>query len=222
MAQKSPEKLLQIALKRYYERIQDYTCTFTKLERLGNRFGKEQVIDIKFRESPFSVMMYWVKNSDKAERVIFVKGENEDQAVVRPAGPLARLLVNSIRQSIDSPLARRASRRRIDQFGFANALMLSLKYYRHATDLGHKTSLSYGGMREINGRSAIKLVRRLPNLPEYPDQTLEIYLDKKWLLPTALVCRDEKGELLGRYTYTDVQINVGLSTDDFEPGSYGM
>lgn len=217
-----PLKLLRLALHNYQRQIRDYTCTFSKLERIGGKLTKEQVIEVKFREKPFSVMMYWIKNPGKAERVIYVKGANDGKAVVAPAGAIAKLFVRSIKQPIDGVLAKRASRRQIDQFGFARAMELAIEYYVKAQEEGDVGELLFAGETKIADRPAIKLVRKLPDHSDYPDQTLEAYIDTEWLLPTCLRCLDGNGALLGQYFYTDVLFNVGLTDKDFDPKTYGM
>ena len=64
-AAKDPMGFFEYCLERYDRSIRDYTCTFAKQELLGRKLSTEQVMNVSFREKPFSVRMEWVKNEDK-------------------------------------------------------------------------------------------------------------------------------------------------------------
>jgi len=59
---------------------------------------------------------------------------------------------------------------------------------------------------------------------EYPDRLLVVHIDKQWLVPTACICYADldRTELLGKYVYTDVQLNVGLTDADFDRKANGL
>ena len=220
-AGKDPIQLLESALEAYERWVRDYTCTFRKQERIGETLRAEQVMTVSMREKPFSVMMA-MKTPGKADRVIFVEGQNDGKLVARPSGKIARLFARSVKLPIDGPRAAAFSRRRIDQFGFRKALELALQYHRLARERGHATEVVFEGESTVNERPAVKIVRKLPDDATYPDQALEIYLDKELLLPLLLICRDGAGRLLGRYAYSDLRLNVGLTDRDFHPATHGM
>jgi len=71
--------------------------------------------------------MTWLKNAGKCKRTLWVEGENrgrngEEQALVEPAGALARLVVSTVKIPIHGPDAQQASRHPIDRFGFQATL----------------------------------------------------------------------------------------------------
>lgn len=224
MVRSDPLGLLQIAQERYDRTVHDYVCTFSKQELIGGRLTAKQVTHIKFREKPLSVNMLWVKNADKAQRAIYVEGKwtgpnGEKLSVVEPAGAIARVFVNDVMRAIDGPDARKAARRRIDQFGFANSLRLIVKY----CDLSAKhdaLDLKYVGDGAIDGRPTYVIERRLAYTGEqgvYPDHLLIVHLDKENLLPISSTsyADEAKTKLLGQYVLTDVKFNVGLTESDF-------
>src|SRR5262245_7534156 len=77
-----PLAALEQAWTEHTRSVRDYTCTFVKQEMLPSGMSHEQTIATKFRAEPYSVLMHWVKNPGKAERVLYVKGrwENPDQS----------------------------------------------------------------------------------------------------------------------------------------------
>ena len=120
---------------------------------------------------------------------------------------------------IDGPDAKKTARRRIDQFGFANSLRLIVKY----CDLSAKHNeldLKYVGDNTVGDRPTYVIERRLAYTGDegvYPDRLLIVHLDKENLLPLCCTsyADEAKTKLLGRYVFTDVKFNVGLTEGDF-------
>src|SRR5207247_1219755 len=130
---------LEEAADRYDRSIRDYTCVFTKQELIHGQMSEEQVMKAMLREKPFSVRLEWLKNQDKAARVLFVADrwmkDGEPMAVVEP-GAIARLFVPYVMRPVHGEDATKASRRTIDQFGLRNSLGLTLKYCLLAKEKG--------------------------------------------------------------------------------------
>jgi len=230
MARKAPLELLREAQRRYRENVIDYTCTFQKQERLDGRLTKVQETEVKFREKLQSVCMHWTKNAAKARRVIYVEGKwtkgGQPAALCEPHGSVARLIVRSIVMPINGPEAKAASRRTIDQFGFANALELIVKYSVMAKQTG-ELKLEYTGEGTVDDRPTYIFKRVLPYTGEdgkYPDRLLVYHLDKETLLPVmcASYADDEGKELLGQYMYTNVKLNARLTDADFDGKTYNL
>ncbi len=230
IARHDPLKLLHEARKRYDESIIDYTCVFRKKELLNGKLTHVQGAKVKFRDKGDSVFMHWFENPDKARRVIYVEDKwnkgGKPAALCEPEGAIARMLVSSIAMPIHGPDAKAASRRTIDQFGFEKALDLIIKYSEMAKENG-ELELSYIGQAKVGGRETYVFERLLPYTGEdgvYPDRLLVYHLDKETLMPLscASYADEKKEQLLGRYEYTDVKLNVGLSEADFEGKTYKM
>lgn len=235
LIRRDPLAALEKAQAEHGEQVRDYTCTFIKQELLASGLSNEQTIATSFRSQPYSVVMHWLKNPGKAERVIYVKGkwvdadagksEEREQAVCQP-GAIARVFLKSLKQPIHGDLAREASRRYIDEFGFWQSLNLLTKYSRIAKERGELT-LTFRGESIFDGRPTYVLERRLPYTGDdgvYPDRLATIHIDKEWHVPVSVRCyADEaKKQLLGRYEYRDVAFDVGLTDKTFEPATYGM
>ncbi len=219
-----PVGVFRTALDHYKQTVFDYSCTFEKQEMVGGQIRDEQVIQVKFREKPYSVNMLWTKNEDKARRAIYVEGRwtgdrGEKFAVVEPASIIARLFVSDVLRPIDGPDAKKAARRRIDQFGFRNSLQLILKYCDLST-ARDELDVRYVGEGMLAGRQTYIFERRLPYTDDngrYPDRLLVVHMDKEYLLPTCCISYADEGKtkLLGRYVISDVKFNVGLTDRDF-------
>lgn len=232
-----PLAALREARDRLTREQRDYACTFVKQERMASGISAEQELQIKFRPVPYSVVMHWIRNPGLARRAIYVKGRWRDESATDPdlrelavcqPGEVASLFVKSIKQPIHGTMAKRSSRRTIDQFGFERALDLLIHY----CDLAAATNelrLDYKGESYFDGRPVWVIRRHLPYSADsttYPDRTADIYIDKEYQVPVALYCYsdDERTpqNLLGKYEYRNVQFDAGFSDKDFEPATYGM
>lgn len=221
LAESNPVAFLESALKTYHSNIRDYTCTFIKQELVRGSLTSEQEISVKFREGPFSVFMQWTKNPTMVDRVLYVKGQNNNQAMVKPAGWLGWFVRTHVNRAVDSPDSTKVSRRRLDQFGFANTLRLILEVNRRAMKNGD-LNFTYKGTGELNGRKTYVFERFLPDKPIYPDQHMVVQIDQEWLVPIGTFCYDARGRLLGKYLYRDVKLNVGLAFKEFTAGKCGL
>lgn len=233
----APLQALISARDRLVRDSRDYTCTFVKQERIGSAMSAEQEIDVKFRPEPYSVVMHWLRNEGMAKRVIYVKGKWRDEAEPDPElrehavcmpGKGLNLLIKSIKQPINGTIAKRSSRRAIDEFGFVRALDLLIKYCEIARDR-NELKLEFRGESHFDGRPVWLIRRQLPYTGEdgrYPDQIAEIYIDQEFHVPIAVYCYSDSEakpeSLLGKYEYRGVRFNTNLTEADFEPATYGM
>jgi len=224
----APVEFLRELLERYESTVRDYSCTFIKKERVNGRLRAEQEMACLFKEDPFSVHMNWVRPGDSlAKQAVYVHGklkdaEGDELAYVRPVPPLD-ILAKRVTQEIHGKSAETASRRFIDQFGFANTLRMILKHCDLAARRG-ELDIRYVGEGQIDGRPTYEIHRRLPYTGEdgpYPERLLIVHIDKELLLPTGcFVYRDESRSdeaLLGSYLWTNIKLNIQLSDADFTP-----
>jgi len=221
LAQADPQAFLELALKNYHRRVRDYTCLFVKQELVQGKLTKQQHIQVKFREAPFSVFMQWVRNPGLVGRVLYVKGKYGNNALVKPAGWLRLLVPTHVKRPINSPDSAKVSRKRLDQFGFANMLKIILKVNNRAAKAGD-LRFEYKRQAKLNGRETFVFERFLPDKPQYADRHLVIHIDQQWLVPIATYCYGPRERLLGKYELRNVKINPGLSWKEFTPKANGL
>ncbi len=237
MIRRDPLSALKEARDRHLRSVKDYECVMVKQELLPSGMSEEQEIKVKFRHAPYSVYMDWIRNPGLAARVLYVKGKWTDPKAKNPAerelavaqpGKIAQLFVKSLKQPVRGSLAKDASRRYLDEFGFSTTLDLLIKYCDVARAKG-ELGLELVGDSHFDGRPVWVVRRSLPYTDEdgfYPDRTAEIYIDKEYRVPVAVYCfsdaaKDPKN-LLGKYEYRNIRFGVGLTDKDFEPKTYGM
>lgn len=221
LAQADPMKFLQLALENYDRRIRDYTCLFVKQELVQGKMTEEQHIRVKFREGPFAVFMHWEKNPTMVDRALYVKGRNDDKAMVKPAGWLRIFVPTHVNRPVNGPDSAKVSRRRLDQFGFCNSMKVIHEVNEQARKIG-ELKYEFDREAEFNGRKTFVFTRVLPNKPGYPDQKMVLHIDQEWLVPVSVHCFDAKGGLLARYEYYQVELNKGLSWKEFSADSCGL
>jgi|GEM_PF-501321 len=216
--------LLQHCLDNYHGNYTDYVCTFTKQELVEGVLAKEQETLVRFRESPFSVAMTWVTNPPRGDRVLYVEGRNNNEMQVRPTSVFLQALVpGGVSRKPDSEDARTVPHRTVDLFGFERGMKSMLKIYREAKKNGDLQE-EFGGHHDLDGRRTLVLIRTLTTKREdYPAHKTVIYIDVEHLVPVMIESYGwGAGEFLGRYAYTDIQFNVGLTDAQFTPESIGL
>jgi hypothetical protein len=204
--------LLKLAIDRYQKTVRDYTGFFHKQERIGRKLGKTQLISFAFREKPYSVFMQWKKNPHGADRLLYVEGQNNNKMIARPTGLLG--IVGSVKLDPRSKKVLSSSLQPCDRFGFHRLMAATLKIYELAQKNGD-LQMKYLGLTEVDKRKCVKLERILPKKKEYKYARLTIEIDLENLLPVSLACHDHQGKLVGRYVYTNLKFNVGLTDKQF-------
>ena len=220
LAQKDPCALLRLALERYDNNYQDYTCTFIKQERIRGRLRPEQWIQAKFMAKPFSVAMEWVKNIPIADRVIYVDGKYNGLMLIRPAGIWSALLGTQMRDPRSKQVMENTLRP-VTMFGFRRSLESILKVYELAEKRGELVK-TYEGRKEVFGQPTLVLVRTLPPRDDYPAKKTVVYLSVDHLVPLAVEGYDWDDQRVCRYVFKDVKFNVGLTEKDFTPQANDM
>jgi hypothetical protein len=217
--------------------VVDYECVMVKQELLPSGMSEEQEIRVKFRHAPYSVFMEWVRNPGLAARVLYVKGrwrdlkatdpDDRELAIAQP-GIIARLFIKSVKEPIHGRLAKKASRRFLDDFGFEKTLDRLINVSEQAKSRGDLT-LKFCGESQFDGRPVWVIRRHLPYTAEgglYPDRTAEILVDKVLRVAVAVYCYSDverqPGNLIAKYEYRSVRMGAGLTNKDFEPNTYGM
>src|SRR5438876_12011992 len=70
-------------IKAAYDQVQDYTCTFSKVELIDNEMQREQILML-FRK-PFSVKFAWL-NPKKGQHAVYQQGKNDNKLRARKGG----------------------------------------------------------------------------------------------------------------------------------------
>ena len=213
-AARDPLEFLRVALKWSDEKITDYTCLFRKQERIGGELRACESMQMKLRVDTFSVYVKWTGDQSRGQEVLYVQGRNDGNAIAHPSGILG-ILFRKVAIDPAGKTALKHSRGPITVAGMANMLRLVIPQCELAKANGD-LQLTFRGVREESGRPAYFFKRTLPNTNKYPCAILGIYIDCEYLACVRTDAYDWDGGLLSQYIYSDLNINPGLTDDDFD------
>ncbi|MCP4712875.1 MAG: DUF1571 domain-containing protein [Planctomycetes bacterium] len=219
LAQTDHIALINLALNTYQKRVRDYTATFYKQERIKGKLKKTELINVMFREKPFSLFMKWEKNAGKIDKLLYVEGQNNNQMLVHPTGLFSGL--KSVKRDPCDKEVKSTCLCTCDEFGFYRSMKNLLSEYQTAQKNGD-LKIKYLGEKKIQGHRCLILERTLPNKKQYPNARLIMEFDVECLLPVTLTCYDWKGKLIAKYSFKDLKFNVGLTSNKFHPNTHDM
>lgn len=211
--------LLKMTMKHYDETVHDYRGKFIKQEVVGGKLLKPQSIEFRFKEKPFSVFMAIKKNAGSANKVLFVEGKNDDKMVVHPTGLFA--WIKSVKREPTCEAAMKENRYPCTKFGFKRMMKKAMTEYEAAAKAGDLT-VKYLGITVVDGRRCVTGERLLPKGKGYENHRLIVQIDIETLMPVDVRSFDWEGKLLTRYSYSDLDINVGLKDADFTKKACGL
>jgi hypothetical protein len=216
LAKDAPIRFLENCLKRYDREVHGYRCTLIKQERLGGKLQRSEVIAVAFREQPFSARLDWKEGARLAQRVLYVKGENDNQLVVKPAGLAA--VVGVVKRDPEGPDARNSGRYPLTEFGIKVGMERTLGSWERARKDGafHVEYLGERKVPEVGGRRCWVLKRTGYRQPEEDGITeLTTYIDQENWLQVGSVVKGARGEVIGSYYFRDIQLNPKFPPDTF-------
>lgn len=203
-----PWELAQQAWQRRGE-LQDSTCIFLKTERLGRRVTPTQVIELKVRRGPFSVRMRWLEAPHRGREVVYQEGRFDDKLVLRLPAILGFDGIFTFRPA--APEVMQENRHPITEAGIGHITKRLYVQCRQARNRGDLRARHLGTERYL-GRPTYKIMRVLE------DGGYRYWnIDTELLLPIRVTTYDARHQLQETYSFKDLQLNVGLTDDDFDP-----
>jgi hypothetical protein len=226
LAREQPVEFVEECLRRYRRDVRKgYTLVMTKEERIDGQLQTPEEMEVAFREQPYSVSLKWTKGARRAERTVYVTGQNDDKMLVRPT-PKWRLVARLAgrldkdgvaRVDVDGDDARQSGRFTIKEFGMYQGLARLFADWKAARDRDalHVEYLGEKVVPETGSRTCYVLRRTQFLKPERDGVTEQVlYIDKDNWLQVGSVSKGENG-LVGAYFYRDITINPGFDPDPF-------
>jgi hypothetical protein len=207
---------LEACIRRYDRQVKGYTATLRKQERIDGKLERSEVIDVAFREDPFSVLMIWKEGARKAAATLYIKGQNKDQILVLPAGLLS--VAGIVMRDPNGSDAKKGGRYPLTEFGIKIGTQRTLASWQRARkdDSLHVEFLGEKRIKEAGDRVCWVLKRTQYRHPEEDSiASLTMYIDKETWLQVGTVLKGAKGQLIGEYIFRDVRINP-----EFKPGTF--
>lgn len=215
LAREDPAAFLENCIRRYRREVKGYTCILQKQERVDGKLQPTEVMDARYREKPRSIYMEWLENPGRAERVLYVEGENDGKLLARPRSSLARKFAGDVvERDINGDDGRKLLR-----FGLAQGSERTLAHWVAARKEEGKLPVKYAGearLKEANDRLCYKFVFT-PRKPRDNGVTeLTAYIDKETWLQIGTVLKGEDGKLIGEYIFRDIRLNPEFKPEQFQ------
>ncbi|MHB1425292.1 MAG: DUF1571 domain-containing protein [Gemmataceae bacterium] len=216
LAKSDPIAFLKECIRRYDREVKGYTATLRKQERLNGHLERSEVIDLAFRDKPFSVLLRWKEGERRAAATLYVKGENRDQLLVRPAGVLS--FAGIVVRDPNGSDAKKEGRYPLTEFGIKIGMQRTLASWERANKANalHVDYLGVKEIKEAGSRPCWVLRRTRYAAPEEDGITqLTIYIDRDNWLQVGNVLKGEEGKLIAAYFFRDIKINPDFPPDTF-------
>ncbi len=216
LAKTDPIAFLENCLKRYDRDVKGYQTTLIKQERLGGKLQPTEVIDVQFREDPFSVLFTWKEGLRLARRVLYVKGKYNDQLIVKPSGLAA--LIGTVERDPNGADAKNSGRYPLPEFGIKIGTQRTLAAWKAAAKEGalHVEFLGERKIKETGDRVCWVLKRTGYKRPEEDGITqFTTYIDKETWLQVGTILKGPSNELIGEYIFRDIKRNPAFKDDTF-------
>ncbi len=216
LAKNDPIVFLKECIRRYDHEVHGYTATLRKQERLKGQLQPSEKLEVAFREKPFSVLLRWKEGARRAAAVLYVKGENRDQLLVRPAGMLS--VAGIVARDPEGEDAKHAGRYPLTEFGIKIGMQRTLASWEQAKKANalHVEFLGVKTIPEAGSRPCWVLKRTHYAFPEVDGITEATFLfDKETWLQVGTLLKGEGGKLIGEYFFREITINPDLPDDTF-------
>ncbi len=206
-----PGQLISDAISAY-DRVGDYTCRFYKKELVKGKYVEQKDILLKHRK-PFSFYLKWTEGDDKGTEVIYVQGRNDNKLKAHAGGMLKWLTLNL---DPGGSIAMKNNRHTVLDAHIGKVIEICDKNYKLAKHLG-VGRFEPCEEKMIGGRPGICIKATFPEDKRFYGGTNYIYVDKEYKFPVAVEIYGWSDELLEKYEYTHLKLNVGLTDKDFDP-----
>ncbi len=205
-------------------RVESYTATFRKQERLNDRLGPEQTLAMKVRQKPFAIYFKFL-SPQQGKEVVYAEGHHDNKLIAH-AGGVARFLVPRLAVAPDHPLALSDARHPVTEAGLAN-LTSRLIHFRRLDLNDPAADTALDRFTDSTGRPWVRSVHTHSHQePDRPFARIEVLYDCATIIPLDIRNYDwhssePAGELAlaEHYRYDDLDLEATLSSLDFDPAN---
>jgi hypothetical protein len=216
------EVLVDVAAR--IDRVEGYTATLRKQERLRGALGPEQTLAMKVRHRPFAVYLKFLAPVEGKE-IVYAEGHHDNKMIAHSTG-VSRLLVPRLAVPPDHPIALAEARHPVTEAGLANLSRRLVEFRRKDLDDPEAVTI-LDRTAGPDGRSYLRSLHLHPRqAPDRPFARVEVLYDPETRFPIQITNFDwprpeDKGDLplAERYRYDDLDLDASLSALDFDPAN---
>jgi uncharacterized protein DUF1571 len=208
--------------------VKDYRMTFLRDEVIKGEMQQNHMV-MKVRHEPFSVYMEWLApQSKKGRKTAYVEGLNNGKMLVRE--PIGRFAI-TVRLDPEESKKRGESKHTIKEAGYRNLVERYVKSWEKEKELGKtKVTIQEGELKVAmsDGDKTFNCIVVTTHHEPKDKEHFTFYRSRMYFnKETGQLVRlegydwparrdDKEGELIERYTYLNVETNVGLTDGDFK------
>jgi hypothetical protein len=215
--------VLAVAAERL-DRVETYTATFHKQERMKDQLGAEQTLAMKVRQKPFAIYFKFL-SPQAGKEVVYAEGHHDNKLIAHSTG-VSRFLVPRLAVAPDHPIALADSRHPVTEAGLANLTSRLLNFRRMDLDDADAVTV-FDRLTDAKGRARLRSVHTHPRPSENrPFARIEVLYDPETWLPIEIRNFDwpkpgHTGELLlaEHYAYENLNLDASLTAVDFDPAN---
>ena len=205
-----------------YAKIRDYTCTFTRQEKLHGALSGEQVAEMRVRTQPHSVYVRFAQPEGVAGmEAAYIADRRDGKIRYRPAPKAGANEFRTV--SPEDPKMLAENRRPVSELGIGKVIDLLVTVAARERSLNNPVE-TFTSDYVFAGRAVTRyeVLTRRPHAHRYAYRAV-VYVDKETKLPVRFEAYDQPkpggpstGELFEAYSYSDIKLNVGLGASAFE------
>jgi hypothetical protein len=203
------------------DRVQDYSATLCKRERLNGKVGEAEYAFIKVRNKPFSVYMYFMEPASlRGQEAIYVEGANDGKLLGHGSG--FRKVFGTVPLEPTSPFAMRGQHYPITELGISNLIRRLIEVAERDAKYGECEVNFFQGAK-INNRvcTCIQVVHPVPRR-NFIFHMARIFVDDQLNIPIRFEAydwperRNSQPQLIEEYTYVNLKLNNGFTDAAFD------
>jgi hypothetical protein len=224
-------KVAEACIEKVDANIVDYKATLVSQVFADGKLQPEKYLECKIRhkrsedgnEIPFSVYTLFLKPKENVgQEAIWVEGWNKGNLVAHATG-----LLNVKRAYLDpdGSIAMQGNRYSIREIGIRNLIVKMCETGEKDRQHG-ECRVTIKRNVDVNGCQCTMFQAVHPKKREHFDfHIARIYIDDARNIPIAYegyLWPEKEGEaapLIEKYYYTDIELNIGLTDEDFDPGN---
>lgn len=212
-----------------YNKLQDYTCTFHKRERIDGEVTQPYIMSMKSRTNPHSIYFKF-QRPKKGREAIYVEGRNGGKIIVHDVG-LGKLIAGTMTLDPKGSMAMEENRHPVTEAGIGALIASVARHWSVELTPGESRVTFHKNLRVGNHPCTMIESVHPRKHPSYLFHMVKLYIDHEHGLPIRFEAYDwpkrpgAAPELVEEYSYLGLRTNVGLRDQDFDASnpqySYG-
>ncbi len=215
-------KVAIASCKKTYMALNDYTCSFFKRERIDGELTPHNHMHMKARTKPLSIYFKFVKPTAGRE-AIYVAGAHGGKALVHDVG-IGKLLAGTLKVDPRGSMGMDGNRHPITDAGIGHMIDTIVEAWQKELHASESIVVMHRNAK-VGNRSCLMIESVHPKKqPGFLFHMVKVYIDHELNLPIRFEAYDwprngRPAELIEEYTYSNLKLNVGLTSRDFDPSN---